>query len=98
MSASALDLPGSRALAGIAGDRGEADDHGDLSGGQLPDLVQSDDQRYGGDDADAGDRGKDFEAPGEDGIGLDPPLDFGLQRGDRLFGGAQLALQFADEQ
>src|SRR6266852_725345 len=97
MTASALDFARSRALTGIAGDRGEADDHGDLLSGQLADLVEAGDEGDGGDRADAGDGSEDVEASGEGRIGFDPSLDFGLQLGDRHFDGAQLALQLADE-
>src|SRR5882724_2870259 len=72
MTASALDFARSRALTGIAGDRGEADDHGDLLSGQLADLVEAGDEGDGGDRADAGDGSEDLEASGEGRIGFDP--------------------------
>src|SRR5471032_3161458 len=97
MAASALDFAGSRALTAIAGDRGEADDHGDFLCGQLADLVEAGDEGDGGDGADAGDGSEDLEAPGQDRVGFDPSLDFGLQFGDRRFDGAQLTLQLADQ-
>ena len=97
MLASASDFPCSGVLAAIAGDGGEADDHGDFFGRQLPDLVHPGDQRGRGDVANSGDRGEDFEAPGEDGIGVDLTFDFGFEVGDGFVEGAQLPLQLGDQ-
>ena len=44
----------------------------------------------------SGDRGEDFEAPGEDGIVVDLTFDFGFEVGDGIVEGAQLPLQLGD--
>ena len=69
----------------------------DFIGRQLPDLVQPGDQRGRGDRANSGDRGEDFEASGEDGIGVDPAFDFGFEVGDSFVEGGQLTLQLGDQ-
>ena len=58
MGASALDVTGSAALAAIAGDRGEADEHGGFFGRQGADLGEAGDQGDRGCDSYAGDGGQ----------------------------------------
>jgi hypothetical protein len=94
---SASDSAGFAALAAVVGDGGEADDHGDLFGGELAEFDHAGDEGESGARADAGDRGEDFEATGKGGIDVDPVTDFGLEVGDGGFEGTQLTLELADQ-
>ena len=91
MSASASDVPRAIVFATVADDRREARDHDGLLGRHGADLVQSGDQRDRGDRSDAGNRGENIKAPGEDGITGDQALDRDIEVGDRYLDGLELA-------
>ena len=80
------------ALAAVAGDRGEADDHGGLLGRQGAELGKAGDERDRGDGSDAGDGSQDGEPPGEARVGADQGLDFRAEVFDRRFSRTDLAL------
>ena len=97
MSASASDVPRAIVFATVADDRREARDHDGLLGRHGADLVQSGDQRDRGDRSDAGNRGENIKAPGEDGITGDQALDRDIEVGDRYLDGLELAFELQDQ-
>ena len=96
LGAPALDVAGPAEGAAVAGDRGEADEHGGLFGRQGADLGEADDQGYRGCESDAGDGGQNGHPPGQARIGGDPMLDLRVEGFHRRFGCAELALDLGD--
>jgi len=93
---SAANVAGAGVVSAVVCDRGEAEEHGGLLGRQGADLDEADDQRSGGEGAQAGNRGDDRPSPGENRIVLDSPFDCGGEIFDGRFGGSDLTFDFED--
>src|ERR1051326_7202958 len=93
----ASDVPSARLLAAIIGERGKAGQVGNGFFGDLPDLVQLDHERGGGDRTDAGNGQQDFVLSKERCLVLDAFDDLGIEAFDARRQGFDLALQFGLE-
>src|ERR1700704_3640485 len=98
MLASAPDAAPALALARVAGDRGEADEHGDGFGRQHAELGETGNERAGDDAADAGDGGEDLLPAGERRVICDQPIDLGVEMRDMPLDGRQELLDVGDQE
>ena len=96
LRASAADMAGAGLLAAIAGDGGEAGDHGGLLVRERADFGKADDQGDSRRGPDPRDRGQDGEPPGQARIGGDEAFDLRLEMGERGLDSADLALDLGD--
>ena len=89
-------MAGAGLLAAIAGDGGEAGDHGGLLVRERADFGKADDQGDSRRGPDPRDRGQDGEPPGQARIGGDEAFDLRLEMGERGLDSADLALDLGD--